>query len=70
MNTEIEEKNRYKEQVLHKSHFIPVSVHTTEIKMGYQEELRTEEKTEKDIEKNTSALALYVHWHSELEFFM
>lgn len=69
MNTEIEEKNRYKEQVLHKSHFIPVSVHTTEIKMGYQEELRTEEKTEKDIEKNTSALALYVHWHSELEFF-
>ena len=73
MNTKKEEKSRYKEKVLHRSHFIPVSVHTTKIKMSYQEELRTEKKTEKDIEKNieknTSALALYVHWHPELEFF-
>ncbi len=74
MSTKKEEKNRYKERVVHKSHFIPVSVHTTEIKMSCQDgncqdELRAEKKTEKDIEKNTSALALYVHWHPELEFF-
>ncbi len=63
MNTKKEKKDRYKEQILHRSHFIPVSVHTTEIKMNCQDELRAEKKTEKDIEKNTSTLALYVHWH-------
>lgn len=62
MNTKKDEKDRYKEQILHRSHFITVSVHTTEIKMSCQDELRTEE--------NASSLALYVHWHPELEFFL
>ena len=52
MNTKKEEKDRYKEQILHRSHFIPVSVHTTEIKMSCQEELRTEKKIEKKTEKD------------------
>ena len=77
MNTKKEEKNRYKEQVLHRSHSIPISVHTTKIESSCQEKLRTEPKTEQKIEQkieqkteqNTSTLALYVHWHPELEFF-
>lgn len=55
-----EKEKQYKESILHKSHSVPVSVHTTRIEAASSQE-KTAEK---------SFNALYLHWHSELEFFV
>ena len=57
-----QKKDQYRETVPHKSHFVPVSVHTTKI------EIPTETDGVAALpEKNFPAL--YLHWHPELEFF-
>ena len=57
-----QKKDQYRETVPHKSHFVPVSVHTTKI------EIPTETDGAAALpEKNFPAL--YLHWHPELEFF-
>ena len=57
-----QKKDQYRETVPHKSHFVPVSVHTTKMEMPTEIDSAAALS-----EKNFPAL--YLHWNPELEFF-